>query len=72
VSHGLTDTAQSESGDGLAKLKDLVKKGGLAVRDSSINKTNPNDAKDPDYIKAQILAPQIQWASTLIVYVTPI
>jgi hypothetical protein len=60
-----------EDDDGLAKLKDLIGKGGLTVRDSSINKTNPNDAKNPDYIKSQILAPQIQWASTLLVYITP-
>jgi hypothetical protein len=60
-----------EDDDGLAKFKDLVAKGGLTVRDSSINKTNPNDAKDPDYIKSKILAPQIQWASTLVVYITP-
>ena len=60
-----------EDDDGLAKFKDLVAKGGLTVRDSSINKTNPNDAKNPDYIKSQILAPQIQWASTLVVYITP-
>ena len=60
-----------EDDDGLAKLKDLIGKGGLTVRDSSINKANPNDAKNPDYIKSQILAPQIQWASTLLVYITP-
>jgi hypothetical protein len=60
-----------EDDDGLGKLKDLVSKSGLTVRDSSINSTNPNDAKDPDYIKAQILAPQIQWASTVVVYISP-
>src|SRR5260370_33646715 len=60
-----------EDDDGLGKLKDLIKKGGLTLRDSSINKTNPNDAKDPDYIKSQILAPQIRWASTLLVHITP-
>jgi hypothetical protein len=60
-----------EDDDGLGKLKDLIKKGGLTVRDASINKTNPNDANHPDYIKSQILAPQIQWASTLLVYITP-
>jgi hypothetical protein len=60
-----------EDDDGLVKLKDLIAKGGLTVRDSSINSSNPNDAKDPDYIKSQILAPQIQWASTLLVYITP-
>jgi hypothetical protein len=60
-----------EDDDGLAKLKELVAKSGLTVRDASINSTNPNNAKDPDYIKAQVLAPQIQWASTLVVYITP-
>lgn len=60
-----------EDDEGLSKLKDLVAKGGLTVRDASINSSNPNDAKNPDYIKTQILAPQIQWASTLVVYITP-
>jgi hypothetical protein len=60
-----------EDDDGLGKLKDLIKEGGLTVRDASINKTNPNDANHPDYIKSQILAPQIQWASTHLVYITP-
>jgi hypothetical protein len=60
-----------EDDDGLGKLKDLVKGGGLSIRDSSINSSNPNDAKSHDYIKTGILAPQIQWASTLLVYVTP-
>ena len=60
-----------EDDDGLAKLKGLVERGGLTVRDSSINSTNPNDAKHPDYIKSEYLAPQIRWASTLLVYITP-
>ena len=60
-----------EDDNGLAKVKDLVAKGGLTVRDASIDKTNPNEATSPDYIKSGILAPQIRWASTLLVYVTP-
>ena len=60
-----------EDDEGLKKLKDLVAKSGLSLRDGSINSTNPNDAKSPDYIKAEVLAPQIQWASTLVVYITP-
>jgi hypothetical protein len=60
-----------EDDDGLVKLKELVAKSGLTVRDASINSTNPNNATDPDYIKAQILAPQIQRASSLVVYITP-
>jgi len=60
-----------EDDDGLAKLKDLIQKGGLTVRDSSINSSKPNEAEDPEYIKSKVLAPQIQWASTLLVYITP-
>lgn len=60
-----------EDDDGLDKLKDLLNRGGLTIRDSSINSNNPNDARSPDYIKTGILAPQIQWASTLLVYITP-
>jgi MTH538 TIR-like domain (DUF1863) len=60
-----------EDDDGLGKLKDLVSKAGLTIHDSSINSTNLNNANDSAYIKTQILAPQIRWASTLLVYVTP-
>lgn len=60
-----------EDDDGLGKVKDLASKAGLNLRDSSINSTNPNNANHPDYIKSDILAPQIRWASTLLVYVTP-
>src|ERR1035438_3130208 len=60
-----------EDDDRSSDLKKLIGKGGLTVRDSSINSSNPNDAKHPDYIKSQILAPQIRWASTLLVYITP-
>ena len=65
ISHVHEDDAR------LADLKELINRGGLTVRDSSIDSSKPNNAKDPDYIKSQILAPQIQWASTLLVYVTP-
>jgi hypothetical protein len=60
-----------EDDDGLDDLKQLIEKGGVTVRDSSIDSSSPNSAKDPEYIKSQILAPQIQWASTLLVYITP-
>lgn len=54
----------------LPDLKKLISRAGVEVRDSSINSSNPNNAKDPDYIKSQILAPQIKWASTLVVLIT--
>jgi MTH538 TIR-like domain (DUF1863) len=55
----------------LGDLKGLLAKHGMTARDSSINSTNPNQAKSEEYIKSQILAPQIQWAGTLVVYVSP-
>ena len=60
-----------EDDAGLGKIKDLLAKGGMTIRDSSINSSNPNNAKSEDYIKSQILAPQIKWAGTLVVYVSP-
>jgi hypothetical protein len=60
-----------EDDQGLDDLKELAAEHGLEVRDSSITSEKPNDAKDPDYIKQNILAPQIEWASTLVVYVSP-
>lgn len=60
-----------EDDAGLGKIKDLLTKSGMAIRDSSINSSNPNEAKSADYIKSGILAPQIQWAGTLLVYVSP-
>jgi hypothetical protein len=60
-----------EDDAGLGKVKDLLANNGMAIRDSSINSSNPNEAKSADYIKNVILAPRIQWAGTLVVYVTP-
>jgi hypothetical protein len=60
-----------EDDEGLDKLKNLLAEGGLDVRDSSINSSNPNEAKNSDYIKCEILAPQIKWAGTFLVYITP-
>src|SRR5262245_14149146 len=60
-----------EDDAGLKKLKDLVASKGMAIRDASIHAGKENDAKSPDYIKTKILAPQIDWASTFIAYITP-
>lgn len=54
----------------LKDLKDLLAKNGMSVRDSSITSDNQNKAKSPEYIKKEILAPQIKWAGTLIVYIS--
>jgi hypothetical protein len=60
-----------EDDAGLGKLKDLLASKGMQIRDSSVHKGKFNDAKDPAYIKSQILAPLIQWAGTFICYVSP-
>src|ERR1700751_749752 len=60
-----------EDDTGLGKLKDLLSKCGMSIRDSSINSDKPNNAQSSDYIKSQILAPQIQWAGTFLVYISP-
>ncbi|WP_081873248.1 TIR domain-containing protein [Sphingobium chlorophenolicum] len=60
-----------EDDAGLGKIKTLLAKNGMTIRDSSINSSNPNNAKSEAYIKSDILAPQINWAGTLVVYVSP-
>ena len=59
-----------EDDDLLPKLKDLIGRAGMEVRDGSINSDKPNDATNPDYIKGEYLRPHIDWASTLVVLIT--
>ncbi len=59
-----------EDDDLLPKLRDLISNSGMEVRDGSINSDKPNAAQNEDYIKREILAPRIQWASTLVVLIT--
>ncbi len=59
-----------EDDDLLPKLKDLISRAGMDVRDGSINSEKPNEARSEDYIKKEILAPRIQWASTLVVLIS--
>lgn len=60
-----------EDDDLLPKLKDLVGKAGMEVRDGSINSEKDwNDAKNEEYIKEKYLRPRIDWASTLVVLIT--
>jgi hypothetical protein len=60
-----------EDDEHIAAMKSLLSERGFDVRDSSINSERPNQAKDPDYIKNEILAPRIDWASTLVVLISP-
>ncbi len=54
----------------LGPLKDLLKKNGIDARDYSINSDKPNQAKNEEYIKNKILAPQIQQSSVVVVYIS--
>lgn len=54
----------------LPKLKDLLARQDVEVRDGSINSDKPNDANNTEYIKREILAPRIDWAGVLVVLVT--
>jgi len=65
VSHIHEDDAR------LTQLKDLLGRNDYEIRDGSISSSKPNEATDPDYIKSEILAPRIQWASTLVVLISP-
>ena len=55
----------------LSDLKTLLKNSGITARDYSITSDEPNQAKSEEYIKSQILAPQINQCSVLVVYVSP-
>lgn len=54
----------------VGQLKEMISRDGANVRDSSIDSSNPNNAKSESYIK-QILADQIRWAGTIFVIVSP-
>jgi hypothetical protein len=55
----------------LQDLKDLLAQNGYEIRDASIDSSKPNEATSEEYIKAEILAPRIQWAGTMIVLISP-
>ena len=44
-----------EDDDLLPKLKDLIGRAGMEVRDGSINSDKPNQAQSEEYIKSKIL-----------------
>lgn len=65
VSHIQEDESHIE------KMYGLLKGAGFECRDSSITSASPNNATDEDYIKYKVISPQIEWASTVIVLITP-
>ena len=54
----------------IQNLKKLVKTKGLSLRNSSIDSTKTNNAKNEDYIK-KLLRDGINWAGTTIVLIGP-
>lgn len=60
-----------EDDEGIQRVKDVAGEHGLIVRDGSITSDKPNSATNEDYIKYRVLAPRIDWASVLAVYVSP-
>ena len=60
-----------EDDEGIDKIKSLLGQHGMTVRNGSVTSDRPNSAEAEDYIKYEILAPRINWASVLVVYVSP-
>ena len=60
-----------EDDEGIDQIKSLADQHGMTVRNSAVTSESPNSAQDENYIKYQILAPRIKWASVLVVYVSP-
>jgi hypothetical protein len=69
--HNLFMSHVHEDDHHVQNLKGLLERNGYTVRDGSIDSTKPNDAKSPDYIKREILAPRINWAGALVVIISP-
>ena len=59
-----------EDDEGINRIKNLVNRHGMVVRNGSVTADSPNSAEAEDYIKYQILAPRIKWSSVLVVYVS--
>ena len=60
-----------EDDEGINRIKSLLGQHGMTVRNGSVTSDRPNSAEAEDYIKYGILAPRINWAGVLAVYVSP-
>lgn len=54
----------------IGKLKGLLKDNGYILKNSSMDSTKPNQAKNEDYIK-QLLRDRMKWAGTAVVLIGP-
>ena len=61
---------QEEEGD-IPRLKALLERHGVTARNYSITSDKFNNAKSEDYIKGQILGPQIKHSGVFITHVAP-
>lgn len=59
-----------EDDEHVDKLKEVLADQGVVVRNGSITSDKFNDAQNENYIKNEILAPRIDWASVLVVLVS--
>ncbi|CAB1059157.1 hypothetical protein D1BOALGB6SA_3915 [Olavius sp. associated proteobacterium Delta 1] len=60
----------SKDDEHIGKLKDLLDHKGYTIKNSSIDSSKPNQAKNTEYIKS-LLRSRIQWAGTTVVLIGP-
>ena len=61
---------QHNDADKIEELKSLVGKHGIKMRDSSIYENKlKNNAKNEQYIKHELIKPQMKWAGTVVVLI---
>ena len=60
-----------EDDEHIGRMRELLASKGHEVQVSAVDSSSPNNAKNADYIKADILSPKIDWASTMVVLISP-
>ncbi|MBQ3545597.1 MAG: TIR domain-containing protein [Lachnospiraceae bacterium] len=61
---------QHNDADKIEAFKELIGKHGINMRDSSIYESKlKNNAKNEQYIKQELIKPQIKWAGTVVVLI---
>jgi MTH538 TIR-like domain (DUF1863) len=60
-----------EDDEHIAAMKELLAEHGHEVQVSAVDSASPNNAKNEEYIKSDILGPKIDWASTEVVLISP-
>jgi len=60
-----------EDDEHIAAMRELLADHGHEVQVSAVDSTNPNNANSEGYIKSDIVGPKIDWASTMVVLISP-